>query len=174
MVDKFSRLKNLVDKFICGPCMCMWAWAPLIALTIWGLVSVDLYRKERYELSQYTNTSCRLLRYSYSVGSCEDYGEYRYSKYKCYYEQFDVGHYVSSGNYTYGTIRINESRQQHPNQQIGRTYQCFYKGVDATSVKWDVSTGRCFLIQFLIAVALFIINIWLIRCICSWQYKEYQ
>ncbi|CAF3845983.1 unnamed protein product [Rotaria magnacalcarata] len=96
----------------------MWAWAPLIALTIWGLVSVDLYRKEQYEWSQYTNTSCRLLRYSYSVGSCEDYGEYRYSKYKCYYEQFDVGHYVSSGNYTYGTIRINESRQQHPNQQV--------------------------------------------------------
>ncbi|CAM4924090.1 unnamed protein product [Rotaria socialis] len=174
MIDKFSCLKKPADKFICGPCMWAWVWAPLIPLIIWGLVSANSYREKQYERSHYTNTSCQLLKYSYSIGSCENCGEYQCYKYKCYNEQFDVLYYVWWGKHIYATITTNDSREQHPNQQIGSTYQCFHKSVGVTSVKWDLPTGKSFLIQFWVAVTLFIINILLIPMICRLQYMEYQ
>ncbi|CAF1345022.1 unnamed protein product [Rotaria magnacalcarata] len=70
-------------------------------------------------MNQYTITSCALVLYSYQARSCPSCDENSCSSDECYDEQFDVGYYVSSGEYISSTIKTYNVREQHSNQQIG-------------------------------------------------------
>ncbi|CAF4386089.1 unnamed protein product [Rotaria socialis] len=114
-----------------------------------------LHRYKQHNMNQYTIKSCILVLYSYQTQSCPSCDEDLYSSDEYYDEQFDVGYYVSSGEYISNAIRTYNVREPHPDQQNGSNYSCFYKEIDLTSVYWSLPKEAVFLIELCIGFHLF-------------------
>ncbi|CAF1121220.1 unnamed protein product [Adineta ricciae] len=128
--------------------ICFLYFIPGIVL---GSISAADYVRNR---PAYTNTSCRLLHYSFFTHTCQTKEEYP-SEYTCFNEQFLVTYSISNGTILNNTFSSDDNEQQHSQVSIGSHYPCFYQQENVATVKWDRPDWKTPLIRLCIFFGIF-------------------
>ena len=142
-----------------------------IVCIIWGSITAPFYTKQQNIRNSHSNTNCLLLAYKVTEHYCTSCG-YGCWTYKCFDETLNASYPISNGIYVNGTSNSYRRHSQHQQQQIGKTYTCFYNVNNITSVIFELPDVKADLIQLIVAFS--IIGVILLIAIIFFCYYKFK